>query len=119
MDIVLASQEYDLRLALEMLFREEPGAAVVGTASESEGLLALIQSTHPDLVLLDCDLPGRPAVEVLAQIKSTDRPPKVILLGKDDDDEEAALVAGADVFLVKGDPPGQLLAATREVSAQS
>ena len=51
MDIVLASQEYDLRLALEMLFREEPGAAVVGTASESEGLLALIQSTRPNLVL--------------------------------------------------------------------
>ena len=118
MDIVLASKEYDLRLALEMLFREEPGAVVVGTASESEGLLALIRSTHPDLVLLDCNLPGSPAAEILAEIKSVTRPPKIIILGKDADDKEVALAAGADVFLVKGDPPGQLLAATRQVSTQ-
>ena len=36
MEIVLASQEYDLRLALEMLLRGEPGAYVVGTASHAE-----------------------------------------------------------------------------------
>lgn len=119
MDIVLASQKHDLRLALEMLFREEPGAAVVGTASGSEGLLALIQSTPPDLVLLDWDLPGQSPAGVLAEIKSAARPPKVIVLGKDRDAEEAARAAGADVFVLIGDPPGHLLAASRQVSTQS
>jgi DNA-binding NarL/FixJ family response regulator len=118
MDIVLASQKHDLRLALEMLFREEPGAAVVGTASESEGLLALIHSTRPNLVLLDWDLPGQPPAEVLAEIKSAARAPKIFILGRDADVEEAALAAGADVFVLIGDPPGQLLAASRQVSAQ-
>ena len=119
MDIVLASQEYDLRLALELLLREEPGAYVVGTASSTQGLLGLIQSACPDLVLLDRDLPGQPLAEVLAQVQSTDCTPKIIVLGKDGDAEEVALAAGADAFVIKGDPPRQLLAALRQVNSQS
>jgi DNA-binding NarL/FixJ family response regulator len=118
MDIVLASQERDLRLALELLLREEPGAYVVGTASHAEALLALVRSACPDLVLLDWDLPGGPLTEVLGQVKSADCIPKIIILGKDPDAAEEALAAGADAFVIKGDPPRQLLAALRQVSSQ-
>jgi DNA-binding NarL/FixJ family response regulator len=119
MDIVLASQEYDLRLALEMLFREQPGAYVVGTASHADTLLALIRTACPDLVLLDWDLPGQPLAEVLVQVQSVDCTPKVIVLSKDGEDREAALAAGADAFVTKGDPPNQLLVAFDQVSSQS
>ncbi len=119
MDIVLASQEYDLRLALEMLFREQPGAYVVGSASRADGLLALIQTACPDLVLLDWDLPGRPSMEVLAEVSSADCRPKIIVLGKDPEARSVALAAGADAFVVKGEPPEQLLIAFRQVSSES
>jgi DNA-binding NarL/FixJ family response regulator len=119
MDIVLASQDHDLRLALEMLLREESGAYVVGTVSHSQALLALIRTVCPDLVLLDWDLPGQPSTEVLAQVKSADCTPKIVVLSKDGDAQEVALAAGADAFVVKGDPPRQLLAALRHVSSQS
>ena len=119
MDIVLASQEHDLRLALEMLFREQPGAYVVGTASHADALLALIQTARPDLVLLDWDLPGQPLAEVLAQVQSADCIPKIIVLSKDGEARGAALAAGADAFVIKGDPPKQLLVAFRQVSSQS
>ncbi len=119
MDIVLASQEHDLRLALELLLREEPGVYVVGTASHSGALLALIQATCPDLVLLDWDLPGQPSTEVLAEIGSAGHQPKVIVLGKDPEAREAALASGAYAFVVKGEPPGQLLTALRQVISQS
>ena len=118
MDIVLASQEQDLRLALEMLFREQPGVYVVGTASHADALLALIQSTCPDLVLLDWDLPGQSLAEVLAQVQNVDCIPKVIVLSEDAEAREAALAAGADAFVVKGDPPKQILVAFRQVSSQ-
>jgi DNA-binding NarL/FixJ family response regulator len=118
MDIVLASQKHDLRLALELLLREEPGAYVVGTASHAEALLALIRTACPDLVLLDWDLPGQPLTEVLAQVRSADYVPKIIVLSQDVDAEEWALAAGADAFVVKGDPPKQLLAAFRQVRSQ-
>ncbi len=118
MDIVLASEEYDLRLALELLLREEPGAYVVGTVSHSGALLVLIQTICPDVVLLDWDLPGQPSTEVLAEISSAECRPKVIVLAKDADDRQVALASGADGFVVKGDPPEQLLVALRQVSSQ-
>ena len=118
MDIVLASQEYDLRLALEMLFREQPGAYVVGTVSHADALLALIQTARPDLLLLDWDLPGQPSIEVLAEVSSADCRPKIIILGKDPEARPVALAAGADAFVVKGEPPEQLLIAFRQVSPE-
>jgi two-component system phosphate regulon response regulator PhoB len=119
MDIVLASQEYDLRLALEMLFREQPGAYVVGAVSHADALLALIRSACPDLVLLDWDLPGQPMAEVMAQAQSAGPVPKIIVLSRDEEDRGAALAAGADAFVIKGDPPKQLLVAFDQVSSES
>ena len=119
MDVVLASQDYDLRLALELLLREEPGAYVVGTASHAEALLALVRTASPDVLLLDRDLPGGPLTELLAQVKSADYIPKIIVLSKDAEAEEGALAAGADAFVIKGEPPRQLLAAVHAVSSQS
>ena len=118
MDIVLASQEQDLRLALEMLLREQPGAYVVGTAGHADTLLALIRSACPDLVLLDWNLPGQPLAEVLAQVQSVEPIPKIIVLSKDGEARGAALAAGADAFVIKGDPPKQLLVAIDQVSSQ-
>jgi two-component system phosphate regulon response regulator PhoB len=102
-----------------MLFREQPGAYVVGTASHADALLALIQTARPELMLLDWDLPGQPLAEVLAQIQSADCTPKVIVLSKDAEVREVALAAGADAFVIKGDPPKQLLVAFDQVSSQS
>jgi DNA-binding NarL/FixJ family response regulator len=118
MDVVLASKDHDLRLALEMLLREEPRAYVVGTASHAEALLALVRSACPDLVLLDWDLPGGPLTELLAQVGTADYTPKIIVLSQDADAEEVALAAGANAFVIKGDPPRKLLVALRKVSWQ-
>jgi DNA-binding NarL/FixJ family response regulator len=118
MNIVLACADLDLRLALAMSLREEPGTNVVGTASETEGLLALIQTTRPDLVLLDWDLPGRPCAQVLGTARSANGQPAFIVLGKEASTEQPALAASADAFVVKGEPPGRLLAAIRRARAR-
>ena len=111
MRILLATGETDLRLSLELLLSEQPGIKILGGASDTEGFIALVESTCPELALLDWDLPGRPVEEVLSHIQLFEVPPKLIVLGMDPDSKEAALQAGVDAFIDKGDPPESLLAA--------
>ena len=110
MRILLATCETDLRLSMELLLSEQPGIKILGSASDTEGFIALVKSTCPDLALLDWDLPGRPVEEVLNLIKLFEVPPKLIVLGKHPDSKKTALQAGADAYVDKGDPPENLLA---------
>jgi len=119
MRVLLGTEQPHLRLALELYLSEEPGVAVVGTASETEGLLALIQTTRPDLVLLDWDLPGLPCAQVLGTARSANGQPSFIILGKEAGTEQPALAASADAFVLKGDMPEQLLAAVRRARARA
>jgi DNA-binding NarL/FixJ family response regulator len=120
MDTLLAIHSRDLRLAIDLLLREEPGINVVGVASETEALMALLQTARPDLILLDWDLPGRPILETLPKIqRAATRHPKVIVLGDREQDRESALTAGADEFIIKGEPPQHLVAAIRQAGIAS
>lgn len=111
MDVVLAGARPDLRFALEVLLREQPGVAVVGTATGAAGLLALIDTTSPDLVILDWSLPGRPWPDLLTAACAGDSRPYLIVLGKDTAIERTALGAGADAFVLLGASPRHLLQA--------
>jgi DNA-binding NarL/FixJ family response regulator len=111
MRIVLASAQFDLRLALEILLREEPGAEIVGTASEAASASSLLQSSLPDLLILDWDLPGYAPILLLAEAKRLRYRPQVIVLGPDEGARQEALAAGADAFVMAGDLPGDLMAA--------
>ena len=115
MQILLATKQADLRLAIELYLTEEPGMDIVGTVSEAASLRARLQASRPDLVLLDWDLPGHPPADLVTEAKSLPPGPQVIVLGRDFDTKPAARAAGADAFVLKGDPPRQLLAAVRRV----
>ena len=82
MDIIIATSSTDLRIALELLIREESGLSIVATTSESQALLALIESTCPDLVLLDWELAGTSSPELLTEVLALTSPPKIVFLGK-------------------------------------
>ena len=118
MHTLIAAKQADLRLAIDLYLAEEPGVTVVGTASEAPSLRALLRTSRPDLVLLDWELPGHPPASLLAEIKRLDCHPQVIVLGKKTALKPAVLAAGADAFVLKGDPPGQLLAAVRQAQSR-
>ena len=115
MKIILAAKETDLRLAVQLLLSEEPGVQVVGSASNTGGLLALIKSDCPDLVLLDCDLPGQEMREMLPQIKANEPPPVIVLLGREEILSDELLKASVDHYIQKGGPPEILVEAFRQV----
>ncbi len=109
MDIIIATSSTDLRIALEIMIREEAGLSIVGTTSESDGLCALIETACPDLVLLDTELAGLSYTQVLTKVHTSKSPPKIVVLGKYLRTRETALQAGADAYVVIGDPPENLL----------
>ena len=118
MQALVATKQADLRLAIELYLVEEPGMDIVGTASEAAGLRSLARTTRPDLIMLDWDLPGHSPTSLLAELKRIDSCLQVIVLGKELEQRTVVLAAGADAFVLKGDPPGRLLTAIRQARAQ-
>jgi DNA-binding NarL/FixJ family response regulator len=115
MNVVLAIRQADARLALELLLSEEPGVSIVGEASETAGLLALIQTTHPDLVVMEWALPGRPILDVLIEAQTLAGKLRFLVLGRNPSEKQPTLDAGGNAFVLIGDPPEHLLAALRQV----
>ncbi len=109
MHVLLATKHPDLRLSIELLLSQEPGVSIVGSASETEGLLALIKSTNPDIVIVDWDLPGRPVAKLLSKKSISRDRTRFIVLCTRPEMKNQARQAGADVCLVKGDTPDELL----------
>jgi len=109
MRVVLALKDTDLRLSIELLLSEQPGIRILGSAIDTQGMLALVESSNPDLLLMESDLPGEAIVDVLSEMKSHKACPKIILLGKPGDRERHFLDSGADVYLLKGERPEKLV----------
>jgi DNA-binding NarL/FixJ family response regulator len=111
MKILLALQSVDLRLALDLLLADEPGATVVGSTCSGAGLLTFLRTVALDLVIMQWQLPGSPPAEILAEARALAHPPRFLILGTRSGDKCSAVNAGADAFVLIGDPPCHLLRA--------
>lgn len=65
--------------------------------------LAAALATHPDMVILDLNLPSLPGMEILAQLRRREWPGRVLILTAKTDVEHRVrgLKAGADDYLTK------------------
>lgn len=117
MNVVLAIGTAPLRLALDVVLSEQPGVTVVGMASEPAGLLALMRTAQPDVVLLEWELTSGRIEAVVAAARTLARPLRILVLGRDATRRPAALTAGAWAFVLVGDPPEILLATLRQVQS--
>lgn len=116
MRILLADDQAEVRSALRLLLEQETGDEVIAEARDALELLARMREEAPEVVLLDWELPGMPAGEVLATLR--ERYPGVVVIAMSGRPEtrQEALACGADRFVSKGDPAESLLSAIREVS---
>lgn len=114
MHILLADCQPKVRFALRVLLDRQPGLESVGEAVDAEGLLAKIETAHPDLVLLSWELPGLAEVGSISALRRVYSQQKVIVLSGRVEVRKEALAAGADAFVSKTDPPERLLDAISE-----
>lgn len=117
MRVLLADQRPDVRLALAILLNKEPGVNVVGSVSETEGLLALARSARPDIVVLDCDLPGGHTDDVLSSLHTLDQHLKILLLNITSSPATYAQLTNIDAIVSKNDSPEILLEKFRTLFA--
>jgi len=74
---------------------------------------------HPcDVLVLDINLPGRSGLEVLASLRESDSPIKVLMVSMFPEDQYAirCLKAGAQGYLNKAGDPAELITAVRTVA---
>src|SRR6185503_17718396 len=111
MHVLLADDQAGVRSALRFLLEQEPGIIVVGEAAEAETLLAQEVRIQPDLVLLDWELPGSQATDLLLALRLRYPHTVVIALSGRPEARQEALGAGVYAFVSKAEPPECLLAA--------
>jgi DNA-binding NarL/FixJ family response regulator len=117
--VLVADDQSMVRAGFRMLLAREPDIDVVAEASN--GLEAVHQAARfdPAVVLMDIRMPELDGLEATRRILAASEGPRVLILTTFDLDEYvfAALAAGASGFVLKDDPPEQLIAAIRTVAA--
>jgi two-component system KDP operon response regulator KdpE len=89
------------------------GYTVLPAKTAAEGLKAA-REEHPDVILLDLNLPDKDGLSVLKELRSFSAIPVIILTVKSaDSDKELLLDAGADDYLTKPFSLTELLARIR------
>jgi DNA-binding NarL/FixJ family response regulator len=92
---------------------ESEGYEVVGEAESGETAVDAARELHPDLVLLDVQLPGIDGFHVADQLRRLEDPPIVILTSSRDGADYGPCIGmcGAHGFVPKADLSGAAIAA--------
>jgi len=96
-----------------------PDLEVIGIAHNGRDALELLESRHPDIILLDIRMPGMSGVEAVKRILELHPEVRIMMLTTFDDDAFVydALKNGAVGYLLKTIPPNELIAAIRAIKA--
>ncbi|MEW6916991.1 response regulator transcription factor [Trueperella pyogenes] len=117
--VVLADDQALVRGALAALLSLEEGIDVVGQTGRGEELVRLVEELHPDVALVDIEMPGMDGIEATRQIAAAH--PEVACLIVTTFGRpgylQRALDAGARGFVVKETPAEQLADMVRAVHA--
>lgn len=106
-----------LRAGLRLLINSRDDMEVVAEADNLRQVLSLVQTSKPDVVILDLTLPGGAALPLIGPITESEPAPRVLVLTMHNQAAyvRAAMAAGAGGYVVKTIPEQELLAAVLQV----
>lgn len=107
--IIIADDNSRARRGLCAILATNPDISVVGEAAQGVEALELVETHHPQVALLDVCMPVMDGLEAARVIKDRWPQTRVILISISADHQNDALECGADTFLVKGCPSGDLI----------
>jgi DNA-binding NarL/FixJ family response regulator len=117
--VLVADDQSMVRAGFRMLLGGEEGIEVVAEAGN--GLEAVDKAARydPTVILMDIRMPELDGLAATRRILAADSGARILVLTTFDLDEYVyeALTAGASGFVLKDDPPEQLIAAIRTVAA--
>jgi len=103
---------------LQILCARVPGLHLVGTASDGEAALRLVEALKPDLLLLDIAMPGLDGMAVAQALEKLNPKPAVIFATAFDQFAVAAFDVSAVDYLLKPVAQDRLERAVGRVRAQ-
>lgn len=101
--VLLADDHALFRQGVKSLLDSHPGIDVVGSAGDGQEAIALTRQTHPDVILMDIEMPRCGGLEATRRIKREFPDVKIVALTVLDDDETIfeAVKSGAQGYLLK------------------
>jgi DNA-binding NarL/FixJ family response regulator len=117
--VLVADDQSMVRAGFRMLLAGEEGIEVVAEASNGLEAVDKARRFRPTVILMDIRMPELDGLEATRRILASDPAARVLVLTTFDLDQYIyeALRAGASGFVLKDDPPEQLIAAIATVAA--
>jgi DNA-binding NarL/FixJ family response regulator len=112
--VLIADDNVRARLGLRALLALRPEIEIAGEAADGWEAVQRVRDGQPDVVVMDARMPRMDGLEATRQIKGHWPQVWIVVLSMYASHRAEALAAGADAFLVKGCPAGELLAAILE-----
>ena len=116
--VFVADDEALLRGGLRALLAIEPDIEVVGEAADGAAAVEGVLRAHPDVVLMDVQMPVLDGIEATRRILAAGSRARIVVVTTFDLDEYVyrALQAGASGFLLKATSPDRLADGVREIA---
>jgi DNA-binding NarL/FixJ family response regulator len=104
---------------IRSLIAKHPDMDVVATATSGEQALELFEKHHPDITVLELQLPTMSGFDVIREIRARDQHARVVVLTAYHGDEDifTALQAGAATYVLKDSLTTELVSFIRHVHA--
>jgi len=117
--VLVVDDQSMVRAGFRLLLSGEEDIEVVAEAKDGLEAVDIATRLRPTVVLMDIRMPRLDGLEATRRILAADDRARILILTTFDLDEYVyeALRAGASGFVLKDDPPEQLLAAIRTVAA--
>jgi DNA-binding NarL/FixJ family response regulator len=112
MTVLIVDDHPSFRASARTLLEAE-GYEVVGEAEDGESAIRAVAELHPDLVLLDIQLPDIDGFEVAERLRDLEERPAVVLTSSRDGKDYARCIecSGARGFVPKAELSGAALSA--------
>ena len=115
--LVIADDHPVVREGLKYLVSQNRDKKLVGEADDARSTLEACRTTAVDVLLLDVSMPGMGVVDLIRELRSQGRSPRILVLSVHPERQYArrVLQAGADGYLTKNHSPTALADAIRQV----
>jgi DNA-binding NarL/FixJ family response regulator len=116
--VLLVDDQQLVREGLRRILHPAEGFEIVGECSDGAEVSGVVESSHPDVVVMDVRMRDVDGVEATRRLREQPAGPPVLVLTTFDDDEvlSGALRAGAVGFVLKDAPGEELIRSVRTVA---
>ncbi len=115
--VMLVDDHPVVRDGYRRLLESYPGITVVAEADDGETACTQYAEVHPDIVVLDLNMPGIGGLETIRRLRAKDSKAKILMFTMHESKVmvNRALEAGAAGYLMKSSPAEEMVEAVRQV----